>query len=192
MLVDPLRHHFGGWIEHAGFYCATTCNTLCRHFSRWHGATPEESKTVADALVEANLEGHDSHGTVRVPEYVGWMEEKLINIGAHMSVVKDAGGFAVLDGNWGWGQVVAKEAMEYGIKKALDSGAATISVSQCCHIGRVGDYPHRWLRTPASWHSCSLIRTGRQGSSHRGADANEDYRQIPFPFPFHANPHRRF
>jgi len=34
-----------------------------------------------------------------------------------------AGGFAVLDGNWGWGQVVAKEAMEYGIKKALGNGA---------------------------------------------------------------------
>src|SRR5208283_5703348 len=45
------------------------------------------------------------------------------------------------NGNWGWGQVVAKQAMEYGIKKALRSGAVTISVSQCCHIGRVGDYP---------------------------------------------------
>jgi uncharacterized oxidoreductase len=69
------------------------------------------------------------------------MEEKLINIGARMKVVKETEAFAVLDGNWGWGQVVAKEAMEFGIQKALRSGAVTISVRQCCHLGRVGDYP---------------------------------------------------
>ena len=105
------------------------------------GATPEEARVVGEALAEANVEGHDSHGVVRISEYVGWMEENLINIGAHMKVVKETDAFAVLDGNWGWGQVVAKEAMEYGIQKALRSGAVTISVRQCCHIGRVGDYP---------------------------------------------------
>jgi hypothetical protein len=29
------------------------------------------------------------------------MEEKLINIGAHMKVVKETEAFAVLDGDWG-------------------------------------------------------------------------------------------
>jgi uncharacterized oxidoreductase len=105
------------------------------------GATAEEARTVAEALAESNVEGHDSHGVVRIPEYVGWMEEKLINIGARMKVVKEAEAFIVMDGDWGWGQVVAKEAMEYGIQKALRNGAVTITVSQCCHIGRVGDYP---------------------------------------------------
>jgi uncharacterized oxidoreductase len=69
------------------------------------------------------------------------MEEKLINIGARLEVVKETEAFAVMDGNWGWGQVVGKQAMELGIQKALRSGAVTISVSQCCHLGRVGDYP---------------------------------------------------
>lgn len=105
------------------------------------GATPDESQTVAAALVEANLEGHDSHGVVRVPEYVGWMEEKYINIGARLEVVKETESFAVLNGNWGWGQVVGKQAMELGIKKALHAGSVTLSVSQCCHLGRIGDYP---------------------------------------------------
>jgi uncharacterized oxidoreductase len=105
------------------------------------GATPEESRIVADALVDANLEGHDSHGVVRVPEYVVWMEEKLINIGASMEVVKETEALAVMDGNWGWGQVVGRQAMEYGIKKAMRAGSVTISVSQCCHLGRIGDYP---------------------------------------------------
>jgi uncharacterized oxidoreductase len=109
--------------------------TLAADIFHAAGATPEESRIVGEALVEANLEGHDSHGVVRVSEYVGWMEEKLINIGARLEVVKETEAFAVMDGNWGWGQVVGKQAMELGIQKALRSGAVTISVSQCCHLG---------------------------------------------------------
>jgi len=45
------------------------------------GATLAEADVVAEALVEANLEGHDSHGVVRVPEYVRWMEQGLIHSG---------------------------------------------------------------------------------------------------------------
>ena len=115
--------------------------TLAKDIFQAAGATPEESKIVADALTEANLEGHDSHGVVRVPEYVVWMEEKLINIGAHLQVVKETDSFAVMDGNWGWGQVVGREAMQVAIKKALHAGAVTVSVRQCCHLGRIGDYP---------------------------------------------------
>ena len=105
------------------------------------GAAGDESRIVAEALVESNLEGHDSHGVVRIPEYVDWMEKKLINIGAHVRVVKESDAFAVLDGDWGWGQVVAREAMEIAIEKASKAGAATIAVQQCNHIGRAGDYP---------------------------------------------------
>jgi uncharacterized oxidoreductase len=110
------------------------------------GATSEESRSVAEALVEANLEGHDSHGVVRLPEYVGWMERKLINIGARLDVVKETDAFAVMDGNWGWGQVVGRQAMDIAIQKASRSGTVTISVRQCCHLGRAGDYPLRAAR----------------------------------------------
>lgn len=105
------------------------------------GALPEEARTVAEALVEANLEGHDSHGVVRIPEYVRGIEEKLVHVGAQLRVVKEAHGFAVIDGDWGWGQIIGKKAMEIAIRKAADTGTATISVYQCCHLGRIGDYP---------------------------------------------------
>ena len=89
---------------------APQLTTLATNMFKAAGATPDESRIVAEALVEANLEGHDSHGVVRVPEYVVWMEQKNINIGSHMKVVKETEAFAVMDGNWGWGQVVAREA----------------------------------------------------------------------------------
>jgi hydroxycarboxylate dehydrogenase B len=105
------------------------------------GATAEEARIVSDALVEANLAGHDSHGILRIPEYVRWVEEKLVTTGAHIKIVQEADSFAVVDGGWGFGQVVGREAMEVAIRKAEQAGVGTVAASQCCHIGRVGDYP---------------------------------------------------
>jgi uncharacterized oxidoreductase len=105
------------------------------------GATSEEAQIVANALVEANLAGHDSHGILRVPEYVRWMEQKLVKPGAHVRIVRESDSFAVVDGGWGFGQVVGREAMEIAIQKAVKAGIGTVVASQCCHIGRVGDYP---------------------------------------------------
>ena len=105
------------------------------------GASPREARVVADALVEANLDGHDSHGVVRIPDYVGWIEKGFISPGAALEVVHENNAFAVVDGNWGWGQVVGKRAMEIAIQKARKSGVGVVSARQCGHLGRAGDYP---------------------------------------------------
>jgi len=105
------------------------------------GVEDEEAQIVAKALSQANEVGHDSHGVLRIPEYVRWIEEKLVTLGAHIKIRKETEAFALIDGGWGFGQVVAREAMEVAIKKALKVGVGTVSVSRCCHIGRVGDYP---------------------------------------------------
>ena len=55
--------------------------------------------------------GHDSHGVLRIPEYVRWIEEKLVTLGAHIKIRKETEAFALIDGNWGFGQVVAREAI---------------------------------------------------------------------------------
>jgi uncharacterized oxidoreductase len=105
------------------------------------GATDREATIVGDALTEANLSGHDSHGVLRIPEYVRWMEEKLVNTGAQMDVVLETDSFALINGNWGFGQVMGREAMGLAIGKAAKVGVATVSGRDCCHLGRVGDYP---------------------------------------------------
>ena len=105
------------------------------------GATADEAPIVSDALVNANLAGHDSHGVIRIPEYVRWMEQKLVTIGAHARVVRESDSFAVVEGDWGFGQVIGRETMELAIQKCQKAGVATVALSQCCHIGRVGDYP---------------------------------------------------
>lgn len=105
------------------------------------GARSEDARIVADALVNANLAGHDSHGVMRIPSYVRWMEKGDVNVKAEFRVVMEADAFAVIDGDWGFGQVMARKAMKVGIEKAAQSGVASISARRCSHIGRAGDYP---------------------------------------------------
>jgi uncharacterized oxidoreductase len=105
------------------------------------GATPAESRVVADALVDANLAGHDSHGVIRIPEYVTWIEQKLVTLGASMKVLFETEAYALIDGDWGFGQVIGRQAMELAIGKARTTGAATVAGRNCCHLGRIGDYP---------------------------------------------------
>ena len=105
------------------------------------GARPGDARIVGDALVEANLAGHDSHGVMRIPSYVAWMEKGAINVAAEFKVVTETEAFAVVDGDWGFGQVMARKAMDVGIEKAAKVGIANICARNCAHIGRVGDYP---------------------------------------------------
>jgi uncharacterized oxidoreductase len=123
------------------YFNAAQLGTIASDILHAAGASPEEARIVANALIEANLEGHDSHGVVRVPQYVDWMNAGFINSAGRLKVVKETETFAVLDGDWGWGQLVGRQAMEHGIRMAQRAGAVTISVSQCCHLGRAGDYP---------------------------------------------------
>jgi len=105
------------------------------------GAAAEEARIVSDALVEANLVGHDSHGVLRIPEYVRSMEQGLVNTSAQIRIVRETPAVAVVDGGWGFGQVIARKTMEIAIEKASRLGVGAVSVFQSCHVGRVGDYP---------------------------------------------------
>jgi uncharacterized oxidoreductase len=58
-----------------------------------------------------------------------------------MNVVRENINTAVLDGNWGFGQVMARKAMEMAVEKAAANSLASVAMSQSNHIGRLGEYP---------------------------------------------------
>ena len=104
------------------------------------GCDAEESSRVARYLVAANLTGHDSHGVVRVPRYVGMLRDGGVVAGRVVEVVSENGAMAVVDGRMGLGQTVAPQAVGIGIAKALAGGCAVIALRNAGHIGRVGDW----------------------------------------------------
>ena len=104
------------------------------------GAPVEEAELVSKFLVKANLAGHDSHGVIRIVQYVKAIERGDIKPGAEIEVVRETRSSALLNGNWGFGQVVAKRAMEMTIEKAAEGSVGTVCAFNLYHIGRLADY----------------------------------------------------
>ncbi|MHB0877979.1 MAG: Ldh family oxidoreductase [Anaerolineae bacterium] len=104
------------------------------------GAREAASERIASSLVLSNLVGHDSHGAIRLPQYVRFVQEGRIDPKAETTVEREAACTARLNGNWGWGQVAGWEATQVAITKARQTGVAAVAL--CCsnHIGRAGEY----------------------------------------------------
>ena len=100
----------------------------------------EEAQIVSQILVEANLAGHDSHGVIRIPQYIGFVKSGQIQPGAPMEIENESPSHAVINGNWGFGQAIAQKAMSLAVCKARSSTVSAVSTHSCNHIGRVGSY----------------------------------------------------
>ena len=104
------------------------------------GTPPDKAGLVAGLLVEANRAGHDSHGVIRLPQYLALIEKEEIVPVAEVEIVGQTPIMAVVEGNWGFGQVTMSRATELGLDKARQTGMAAIAVRQANHIGRLGSY----------------------------------------------------
>lgn len=107
------------------------------------GCETAEAARIARHLISANLTGHDSHGVIRVPRYVLWLQEGKVLAGRTLTVVTESATHAVLDGNLGFGQTVGPLAVDLGIAKARDAGLAVVTLRNAGHIGRIGDWAER-------------------------------------------------
>lgn len=112
---------------------------LCRLFIKY-GAKENESREISSHLVTSNLMGHDSHGVIRAPWYIEKVKKGEIVPGASIEIEKETASSAVVNGNWGFGQPIARHAMELAIKKSKENVLSCITVRNCNHIGRLGAY----------------------------------------------------
>jgi uncharacterized oxidoreductase len=104
------------------------------------GAPENEAAIVADHLISANLMGVDSHGVIRIAQYVDDIRAKAIIPGAPVTVPKQTETTAVVDGGWNFGPVAALRAMEVAIAKAQKHHTACVVTVRCGHAGRLGYY----------------------------------------------------
>ncbi len=104
------------------------------------GCAADEARTVAFALVEANLFGHDSHGIGLLPRYVENLQQGLARAGQKVRVVTDAGTLIGMDGNRGFGQAIGEQAMAIAIERARTTGVCIAGIANAHHLARIG----RW------------------------------------------------
>jgi uncharacterized oxidoreductase len=109
--------------------------------------TPEEIATlVGDSLVDANLAGHDSHGVMRVIQYLELVEQGVIHPAAEAEVIREHGATVMIDGKWGWGQPSMWLATRSACAKAREFGLGAAVVANSYHIGRVAPYVEHLAR----------------------------------------------
>jgi uncharacterized oxidoreductase len=104
------------------------------------GANEKNADRVAEALVSAHLAGVDTHGLWNLPRYVEDIKADQLVPDASPAILKETPTSALVTGNWTFGHVVAKFAMEAAIRKASHQDMAVVGALQLHHIGRVGEY----------------------------------------------------
>jgi uncharacterized oxidoreductase len=98
------------------------------------------AQSIAESLVQAQEAGHASHGVIRLIEYTNSITNKVIIPDAQPTIKSDHKASVVIDAHWGWGQIACKFAVEVATKKAKEFGVCAVSIANCNHIGRVGEY----------------------------------------------------
>ena len=107
------------------------------------GASADHAAQVADVLVDNHLAGHDSHGILRIPEYLKSIVDGEIVVGASPQVLEETPTTALVTGNWALGQVTGNFAVDLAIAKAKKERVAAVSVVQASHTGRLAAFTDR-------------------------------------------------
>lgn len=119
---------------------ASTWTQFANRMFQAMGVPAEEAACVAESLVDANLCGHDSHGLIRLVQYIDAIRDGRIVPGASFTIVKETAGVLVVDGGKGLGQVQAHRLLKRLIPRAQALGLAAGTLMRCGHIGRLGEY----------------------------------------------------
>jgi uncharacterized oxidoreductase len=113
---------------------------LTREIFVARGVPEDDAAFIASLLIRANLRGHDSHGVIRVPQYVAALQRGTLNPKPQMKLVVDTPTLAILEGDGGFGQVVARRGVGLAIERARTHGLAAVALRGANHVGRLADY----------------------------------------------------
>lgn len=148
------------------------------------GCDSNEAQIVADHLVRANLTGHDSHGVGMIPTYLRSIRHELLKVGTPAKIINDSGSIMVFDGQRGFGQRVAREAMAQAIDRCRKTGLVLMGLRNAHHIGRVGSYGEQAIEAGfISLQFVNVIDHPPVVTVHNGADARLLTNPICFAMP---------
>src|SRR5262249_6595571 len=98
------------------------------------GVGRDEAFCVAEGLVGANLRGHDSHGVMRIPYYLGQIEKKEVFPGQTLKIERETPAILAADGQWGLGRPIAQDLTARLMQKARTVGVGCGTIRQVAHI----------------------------------------------------------
>jgi len=110
------------------------------------GCDEREATVVAEHLVMSNLCGHDSHGVGIIPFYLQNISRGILKPNTPAKLIKDEGAILVFDGQRGFGQRTASEAMDRAISRCKEKGLVVMALRNAYHIGRIGTYGEQSIK----------------------------------------------
>lgn len=109
------------------------------------GLPEQDAHHVASLMAEADMQGSDGHGVIRLPQYIKRIRAGGINKHPHIRVVHERAAMAVVDGDNGMGHLVVSKAVDLAIAKAREAGVAWVSTRYSNHAGPASLYARRPL-----------------------------------------------
>jgi len=126
-----MKTHNINWIE---------LRNQCIEIVKKLGASEEHAYMVADALVDADLCGIESHGVSRMETYMKRLHTGVIDAKGDYFVEKEYASSLMINGNNSMGMVVGTYAMNRCIEKAKESGICFATVNNSNHYGTSAYY----------------------------------------------------
>lgn len=105
-----------------------------------HGLPEADAALVAGCLVRADLRGVDTHGLQYLPHYLDRVRRGLINSNPKLNVERVTPVAGSLDGDNGFGFLVATKAMAAAIEIAREFGVGVVSARRSTHFGMAANY----------------------------------------------------
>jgi len=110
------------------------------------GLPSEDAAAVATLMVEADMQGSDGHGVIRLAPYAKRILAGGINLKPNIKVVQERTAMALVDGDNGMGHLVMKKATELAIHKARTAGIAWVGSRLSNHAGPASLYTRMALQ----------------------------------------------
>lgn len=112
------------------------------------GMPDDEARLCAEVLVDADMNGIDTHGVCYNLDlhYLTGLLNGYINPTPNVQVTYETPGTAVIDADKGMAMIASVKAMELAIEKAKTTGMASVAVKNSSHYGAAGYYARLALK----------------------------------------------
>lgn len=104
------------------------------------GLPSTDAETVATLMAQADLQGSDGHGVIRLAPYIKRIESGGMNVKPNIRMAVDHQALAIVDGDNGMGHLVVSFAVQAAIEKAKKYGVAWVGTRNSNHAGPASLY----------------------------------------------------
>jgi LDH2 family malate/lactate/ureidoglycolate dehydrogenase len=104
------------------------------------GLSETAAKTIAEGLVEADLDGVPSHGVMLVDLYLDRLRHGSVSSRATVEIVSDHGCAVVVNAQHAFGHITGTQSIDIAIARAKQYGAGIVAVRHGFHFGTARRY----------------------------------------------------